>query len=458
MFRKERSLLICMATMAAMMVEASSDVSKEAAKARSMDVKFHGNAEGAAAPLPQNSLMRRVTPSLSEKKAKVAGVDQAKTKASGEEDRKAGRSSTKDVIKGHIDMEVKQPSLFAGTDYDHTRQVTQESFCTTLSEYIALNTTEPADTIKCEFELVDGTSLLEHSEGAAVQTETGTLYVFKAGHLQRGSADSRQGKDKGSDDSDSIAEPERYPSIRVYFEAGVMEIHSLNDTLNAIHDLGVNGDEMVKMVDKDFCKPLSPLELTLVAGGNGCEDVSSLVTSMFIEKATLEVPADMNAPRVMVDTRASSIKQDEGRNNAAKAKDGEETGGAVTKGAANTGVTEGANTGEETGAGLGPYAKLGPSAANTGVTKGEETGAANTGVTEGERGEAEGGEDDEEISTTTLPGDENIQAQQSLDVDKFNSGFNVNRVDAGAPRGASLGFILQTMLAGFSIVQAASMA
>merc|ERR1719482_2001211 len=428
-----------------MMVEASSDVSKEAAKARSMDVKFHGNAEGAAAPLPQNSLMRRVTPSLSEKKAKVAGVDQPKTKASGEEDRKAGRSSTKDVIKGHIDMEVKQPSLFAGTDYDHTRQVTQESFCTTLSEYIALNTTEPADTIKCEFELVDGTSLLEHSEGAAVQTETGTLYVFKAGHLQRGSADSRQGKDKGSDDSDSIAEPERYPSIRVYFEAGVMEIHSLNDTLNAIHDLGANGDEMVKMGDKDFCKPLSPLELTLVAGGNGCEDVSSLVTSMFIEKATLEVPADMNAPRVMVDTRASSIKQDEGRNNAAKAKDGEETGGAVTKGAANTGVTEGANTGEETGAGLGPTAKLGPSAANTGVA-------------EGERGEAEGGEDDEEISTTTLPGDENIQAQQSLDVDKFNSGFNVNRVDAGAPRGASLGFILQTMLAGFSIVQAASMA
>merc|ERR1719353_1612643 len=213
-----------------MMVEASSDVSKEAAKARSMDVKFHGNAEGAAAPLPQNSLMRRVTPSLSEKKAKVAGVDQAKTKASGEEDRKAGRSSTKDVIKGHIDMEVKQPSLFAGTDYDQTRQVTQESFCTTLSEYIALNTTEPADTIKCEFELVDGTSLLEHSEGAAVQTETGTLYVFKAGHLQRGRQgkgsgdDSRQGKGKGSDDSSSIAEPERYPSIRVYFEAGVMEI------------------------------------------------------------------------------------------------------------------------------------------------------------------------------------------------------------------------------------------
>jgi hypothetical protein len=367
-------------------------------------------------------------------------VDQAKTKASGEEDRKAGRSSTKDVIKGHIDMEVKQPSLFAGTEYDHTRQVTQESFCKTLSEYIALNTTEPADTIKCEFELVDGTSLLEHSEGAAVQTETGTLYVFKARHLERGSADSRQGKVKGNDDPSPIAEPERYPSIRVYFEAGVMEIHSLNDTLNAIHDLGVNGDEMVKMVDKDFCK--SPLELTLVAeGGNGCEDVSSLVTSMFIENATLEVPADLNAPRVMVDTRASSIKQDEGRSIAAKAKDGEETGAKLGPVAANTGVTEG----EETGA------------ANT---EGEETGAANTGGTEGEEGdEAAGDQDDEEMATTTLPeGPAALTTTAVVDVDQINQGFNVNRINAGAPRGASLGFILQTMLAGFSIVQAASMA
>jgi hypothetical protein len=298
-----------------------------------------------------------------------------------------------------------------------------------LSEYIALNTTEPADTIKCEFELVDGTSLLEHSEGAAVQTETGTLYVFKARHLQRGNAD-----------SSSIAEPEGHPSIRVHFEAGVMEIHSLNNTLNAIHDLGVNGDEMVKLVDEDFCTSASPLELSLVAaGGNGCEDVSSLVTSMFIEKATLEVPADLNAPRVMVDTRASSITQGEGRDEnkaraAIAAKDGEETGANTDATGANTGAT-----GADTGADI-------TSGANTGVTEGDEV------------DEAEGDEDDEEQATTTLPGSPDNPLTTTVEVLDVDKTFNVNRINAGAPRCASLGFILQTMLAGFSIIQAASMA
>merc|ERR1719247_3897391 len=96
-------------------------------------------------------------------------------------------------------------------------------------------------------------------------------------------------------------------------------------------------------------------------------------------------------------------------------------------------------------------AKAGATGADTGATD------VNTDATGGNTEGGEADQDDEageEKETTTLPG----ASTTTVDIDALDTGFQIDRIRAGAPRGASLGFILQTMLAGFGIVQAASMA